>query len=159
MGDPRQPHRLEADGPEATYAAADLPIDDHGNVYHIQIQPGQLAPDILLVGDPGRASLIGSKFLRDVEFECEHRGLVTITGTSHITGDQTTIITPARRGPVSMPRLCPMVRNPMMVPIEPVCRPMIPVMAMTAGMAIPPPTPNKRLATKSSQNPSAWLKA
>jgi uridine phosphorylase len=96
MGDPGQSNRTGGGEHGTFYAAADLPIDDQGSVYHIQAKPGQLAPDILLVGDPGRAGLIGSKFLRDVEFECEHRGLVTITGTSQLTGDQTTIITPVR---------------------------------------------------------------
>jgi uridine phosphorylase len=65
-------------------------------VYHLQVQPGQVARDILLVGDPGRAELIGSSFLRDVELEQEHRGLVTVTGTSEITGEQATIISPVR---------------------------------------------------------------
>ena len=73
-----------------------LPIDDDGRIYHIQAKPGQIAPDILLVGDPGRAEFIGSRFLRDLEFEHEHRGLVTITGTSEITGEQATIISPVR---------------------------------------------------------------
>jgi uridine phosphorylase len=34
--------------------------------------------------------------LRDIEFEHQHRGLVTITGTSEITGEQATIIAPLR---------------------------------------------------------------
>jgi uridine phosphorylase len=34
--------------------------------------------------------------LREVEFEHEHRGLVTITGTSEISGEQATIISPLR---------------------------------------------------------------
>ena len=78
------------------YTPSDLPIDEDGRIYHLQIKPGQIAPDILLVGDPGRAEFIGSNFLRDLEFEHEHRGLVTITGTSVITGEQATIITPVR---------------------------------------------------------------
>jgi uridine phosphorylase len=65
-------------------------------VYHLQLEPGQIARDILLVGDPGRAEFIGSSFLRDVELEHEHRGLVTVTGTSEITGEQATIISPVR---------------------------------------------------------------
>ncbi len=78
------------------FTASDLPIDDEGRIYHIQVKPGQIAPDILLVGDPGRAEFIGSKFLRDLECEHEHRGLVTITGTSILTGDQATIISPVK---------------------------------------------------------------
>jgi uridine phosphorylase len=80
----------------APFNAKDIPIDELGRIYHLQVKPGQLAPDILLVGDPGRAEFIGSTFLRDLEFEHEHRGLVTVTGTSEITGTQATIISPLR---------------------------------------------------------------
>ncbi len=80
----------------APFNPKDIPIDELGRIYHLQIKPGQLAPDILLVGDPGRAEFIGATFLRDLEFEHEHRGLVTITGTSEITGKQATIISPLR---------------------------------------------------------------
>jgi uridine phosphorylase len=73
-----------------------MPIDDEGRIYHLQIKPGQIAPDILLVGDPGRAEFIGSQFLCDLELEHEHRGLVTVTGISEITGEQATIISPLR---------------------------------------------------------------
>jgi uridine phosphorylase len=83
--------------PEAgPYGPADLPIDDHGRVYHLQLRPEQVAPDILLVGDPGRAEFIGSFLLRDVEVAREHRGLVTVTGTSATTGGRATVISPLR---------------------------------------------------------------
>jgi uridine phosphorylase len=80
----------------APFTAADLPIDEEGRIYHLQIKPDQLARDILIVGDPGRAEMIGSTFLHEIEVEHEHRGLVTITGTSEISGEQATIISPAR---------------------------------------------------------------
>ncbi len=82
--------------PAGPYTAADLPVDEEGRIYHLQLKPGQIAPDILLVGDPGRAEFIGSTFLRDLEVEHEHRGLVTVTGTSAITGDRATVISPVR---------------------------------------------------------------
>jgi len=75
---------------------ADLPIDAAGRIYHLQITPEQLAPDILLVGDPGRAEFIARTFLRDLEVEQEHRGLVTATGTASATGGRATIISPLR---------------------------------------------------------------
>ena len=78
------------------YTASDIPIGDDGSIYHLQVKPGQIAPDILLVGDPGRAEFIGSRFLHDISFENEHRGLVTITGTSGISGGQATIISPLK---------------------------------------------------------------
>jgi len=96
MKDRLNPDELNHHHPAASFTASDLPIDDEGRIYHIQVKPGQIAPDILLVGDPGRADFIGSRFLRDLEFEHEHRGLVTITGTSEITGEQATIISPVR---------------------------------------------------------------
>jgi len=78
------------------FTASDIPIDDDGSIYHLQVKPEEIAPDILLVGDPGRAEFIGSNFLHDIEFENEHRGLVTITGTSEISGEQATIISPLK---------------------------------------------------------------
>jgi uridine phosphorylase len=78
------------------HTEADLPIDADGRIYHLQITPEQLAPDVLLVGDPGRAEFIARTFLHDLEVEQEHRGLVTATGTSCATGDRATIISPAR---------------------------------------------------------------
>jgi uridine phosphorylase len=82
--------------PAAPYAPSDLPVDEQGRIYHLQIKPEQLAPDILIVGDPGRAEMIGSTFLHDLEVEHEHRGLVTVTGTSAISGERATIISPLR---------------------------------------------------------------
>ena len=58
----------------------DLPIDEQGRIYHLQITPEQLAPDILIVGDPGRASAIADAFFKDIEINHEHRGLRTVTG-------------------------------------------------------------------------------
>lgn len=78
------------------FTAADLPIDEEGRIYHLQIKPEQLARDILIVGDPGRAEMIGESFLKDVEFTHEHRGLVTMTGKSDISGQQATVISPPR---------------------------------------------------------------
>jgi len=83
-------------GDTGPYTASDLPIGDDGRIYHLQLKPGQIAPDILIVGDPGRAQFIGSTFLRDLEVEQEHRGLVTVTGTSEISGERATIISPLR---------------------------------------------------------------
>ena len=88
-----QQNLRSADSP---FTAADLVVDEEGRIYHLQVKPEQIAPDILVVGDPGRAEFIGSTFLHDIEFEHEHRGLVTITGTSEITGEQATIISPVR---------------------------------------------------------------
>jgi len=55
-----------------------------------------MVPNILLVGDPGRAEFIGSTLLRDIEVERENRGIVTVTGTSEITGRRATIVSPVK---------------------------------------------------------------
>lgn len=73
-----------ANNKRAPYAPSDMPIGPDGTVYHLQISPKQLAQNILIVGDPGRARYIGENFLEDLEFENEHRGLVTLTGTSRV---------------------------------------------------------------------------
>ena len=102
MNDRLNPDEVNARHPAAPfsraapYTASDLPIDEDGRIYHLQIKQGQIAPDILLVGDPGRAEVIGSTFLRDLEVEHEHRGLVTVTGTSEITGERATVISPVK---------------------------------------------------------------
>jgi len=84
--------------PEArkAFTAADLPFDNQGRIYHLQVKPGEIAADVLIVGDPGRAEFIGRHFFSDIEFEHEHRGLVTITGTSHVSGGQATVVSPLR---------------------------------------------------------------
>jgi len=94
MTDPLRPE-VGSSHSAAPYTEADLPIDA-GRIYHLQVKPEQVAPDILLVGDPGRAEFIGSTLLRDLELEHEHRGLVTVTGTSQITGNRATIISPLK---------------------------------------------------------------
>ena len=87
---------MTVQNPTGPFSEADLPIDADGRIYHLQLKPDQLAPDILLVGDPGRAEFIGAHFLTDLEVAREHRGLVTATGTAVDTGGRTTIVSPAR---------------------------------------------------------------
>jgi uridine phosphorylase len=94
----KRPRHDEADprSPAGPFTASDLPIDEQGRIYHLQLKPEQLAPDILLVGDPGRVELIASVFLRDLELQHEHRGLVTVTGTAEVSGERATIIAPLK---------------------------------------------------------------
>jgi uridine phosphorylase len=60
--------------------ASDFPVDPEGRVYHLQLHPQDLAPDIIIVGDPGRAAAIAARYFTSRECERSHRGLVTITG-------------------------------------------------------------------------------
>lgn len=71
---------------QTPFTAADLPVDDQGRIYHLQVKPEDIAPDILIVGDPGRAEMIGEAFFEDVSLKHEHRGLVTVTGTAQLSG-------------------------------------------------------------------------
>lgn len=87
---------INPNGNSIPFTAADLPVDDRGRIYHLQVSPDQIASDILLVGDPGRAEFIGSNLMCNLEFTHEHRGLVTITGTTNITRKRATIISPIR---------------------------------------------------------------
>jgi hypothetical protein len=75
-----------AEGISVSISASDLPLDEQGRTHHLQVQPGQIAQDVLIVGDPGRAEFIGERFLHDVEFRREDRGLVTITGMAEVPG-------------------------------------------------------------------------
>lgn len=78
------------------FTSADLPFDDQRRIYHLQIKPEDLAPDILIVGDPGRAEIIGSSFFSDITLKHEHRGLVTVTGKSKSSSKKATIISPLK---------------------------------------------------------------
>ena len=78
------------------FTPSDLPLDELGRIYHLKVSPEEVAPDILIVGDPGRAEMIGETFLTDVEVERKHRGLVTVTGRSEITAERATVIGPVR---------------------------------------------------------------
>ena len=78
------------------FSPSDLPIGPDGRIYHLQIKPEQLAQDILIVGDPGRARFIAQDFFTDVEFEHEHRGLVTITGTTRVPMETQPSLAPMR---------------------------------------------------------------
>ena len=51
-----------------------------GRQYHLQVAPGEVAPYVLLCGDPDRAERTAARFDR-VEVENRYREYVTITGT------------------------------------------------------------------------------
>ena len=59
--------------------AAELPIDGNGNVYHLGLQPEELAHKIILVGDPERVPFFSQR-LDHIELKRSNRELVTHTG-------------------------------------------------------------------------------
>ncbi len=65
-GDPSPQHRLLGSGPMSTHIGAD---------------PGQIAPTVLLPGDPLRAKWIAETFLDDATCYSEVRGMFGFTGT------------------------------------------------------------------------------
>ncbi len=62
------------------FAESELIINADGSVFHLHVKPEQLADKVILVGDPGRVSLVASHF-QSIECDIESREFHTITGT------------------------------------------------------------------------------
>src|SRR5574344_501168 len=62
------------------FAPSELIINEDGSVFHLHIKPEQLADKIILVGDPGRVSMVASYF-DSTECENSNREFHSITGT------------------------------------------------------------------------------
>lgn len=62
------------------FAPSELIINEDGSVFHLHLRPDQLASKIILVGDPGRVSLVASHF-ESIECDITIREFHTITGT------------------------------------------------------------------------------
>ena len=62
------------------FASSELIINEDGSIFHLHVKPEQLADKVILVGDPGRVSVVAAHF--DTQ-ECEvaSREFRTITGT------------------------------------------------------------------------------
>lgn len=61
------------------FAPSELIINEDGSVFHLHVRPEQLADKVILVGDPGRVSLVASHF-EEKECDIESREFHTITG-------------------------------------------------------------------------------
>lgn len=59
---------------------SELIINPDGSIYHLKLQPWQLADTVLLVGDPGRVEMIAGYF-DNREYRVENREFITITGS------------------------------------------------------------------------------
>lgn len=64
------------------FAESELIINGDGSIFHLHVKPEQLADKVILVGDPGRVSLVASHF-DSKECDIEIREFHTITGTYH----------------------------------------------------------------------------
>lgn len=62
------------------FAESELIINQDGSIFHLHLKPEQLADKVILVGDPGRVSLVATHF-DSQECEVQSREFHTITGT------------------------------------------------------------------------------
>ena len=60
-------------------AESELIINTRGAIYHLNAKPGEIAENIITVGDPARVKEV-SKYFDNVELELSHREFVTHTG-------------------------------------------------------------------------------
>ena len=60
--------------------ASELVINADGSIYHLNLHPEQIAPTVLLVGDPGRVPRV-SRHFDHIEHQVQRREFVTHTGT------------------------------------------------------------------------------
>lgn len=60
-------------------AESELIINARGAVYHLDVRPEELAPEIITVGDPDRVAEV-SKYFDEIEIKRQHREFVTHTG-------------------------------------------------------------------------------
>lgn len=62
------------------FAESELIINQDGSIFHLHLLPEQLAQKVILVGDPGRVSLVASHF-DGIECEVQSREFHTVTGS------------------------------------------------------------------------------
>jgi len=61
-------------------AESELIINDRGAIYHLDLRPEELAPNVIVVGDPGRVKEV-SKYFDTIISKQQHREFVSHTGT------------------------------------------------------------------------------
>lgn len=59
--------------------ASELIINSDGSVFHLHLKPGEIADNIILVGDPGRVDMVSSYFT-DITVRAESREFRSVTG-------------------------------------------------------------------------------
>ena len=68
---------------------SELIINSDGSVFHLHLQPSQLADKVILVGDPGRVATVAAHF-DSRECEVESREFHSVTGSCH--GKRITVV-------------------------------------------------------------------
>lgn len=64
------------------FEPSELIINDDGSIFHLHVRPEQLAPQVILVGDPGRVETVAAHF-DSRECDIQSREFHTITGSYH----------------------------------------------------------------------------
>lgn len=59
--------------------ASELIINSDGSCFHLHLKPGEIADNIILVGDPGRVDLIAG-YLTDITVRADNREFRSVTG-------------------------------------------------------------------------------
>jgi uridine phosphorylase len=59
---------------------SELIINADGTIYHLNLKPGYLADNVILVGDPGRVTKI-SRYFDKIEHQSQNREIIAHTGT------------------------------------------------------------------------------
>lgn len=62
-----------------TIPSSELIINDDGSIFHLHLTPDQLADTVILVGDPGRVTMV-AEFFDEVECRVSNREFNTVTG-------------------------------------------------------------------------------
>jgi uridine phosphorylase len=62
--------------------SSELIVNPDGSIFHLKLKPGQIASDIILVGDPGRVQMVAG-FFDKIELQVQNREFATITGEYH----------------------------------------------------------------------------
>lgn len=59
---------------------SELIINNRGAIYHLDLRPEELGPNVILVGDPDRVKLV-SRYFDKIETKAQHREFISHTGT------------------------------------------------------------------------------
>ena len=58
---------------------SEMPLQPDGSVFHLNLQPDEIADNVILVGDPSRVPIVSAKFDR-IEIKKQNREIITHTG-------------------------------------------------------------------------------
>lgn len=61
-------------------ASSEMIVNPDGSIFHLHVRPEQLSGKVILVGDPGRVTLVASYF-DNIECEVSNREFHTVTGS------------------------------------------------------------------------------